>query len=145
MAKTERYGLRGPNVCEHDLSKDSCPWCQLQQTQEERDRWRGRADCSELDGFLGPSGEPECQGGDEIPSEPMCLTHRSQVAEAKAAEQRALAERLREAGVTDYSSLGCNRVDCHFCSSVWRPGELPRHRKNCPLAPAEAQEGEAHG
>ena len=52
----------------------------------ERDKWRGIADCSELDGFLGPSGEPECQGGDKIPSEPMCLKHQRDAALKRGAQ-----------------------------------------------------------
>lgn len=67
------------------LAPDACHYClrdRLAQVEQERDKWRGKADCQELGGFLGPHGEPECQGGDTPPSQPMCLTH--QLAEAQA-------------------------------------------------------------
>lgn len=66
---------------------------------------------------------------------------------ARADKERQAAERrvgeLEAAGVTDYSELGTgsNRVDCHFCPSVWRSGDPPKHKPTCPLA--KAQEGEA--
>lgn len=53
------------------------------EAKAEQDKWRGIADCREFDGFLGPSGEPECQGGDDPPSEPMCLTHKAEATERR--------------------------------------------------------------
>ncbi len=100
--------------------------------EEELDRWKGKADCSELGGFLGPSGEPECQGGDEVPSQPMCLTHMIQAAERDAAKWEALAKKgqqLREE---------LEEVGNHAVGIIWDPALLDEW--DALNAPAEAQE-----
>ena len=53
---------------------------------------------------------------------------------------RALVEKLREAGVTDYHRLqfSSHRVDCHFCRGIWTSGRAANHREGCVLALTEA-------
>jgi len=63
----------------------------------------------------------------------------SQVILRTVATLRALVAALKEAGVTDYSTLtGSHRVDCHFCNGVWTSGQPPKHHKDCPLTFTEA-------
>ena len=68
----------------------------------------------------------------------------AEAAERELEAQRALVERLQKAGVTDYSWMGTNRVDCHFCQGCWHPQGPAKHKRGCPLilTPARALRAE---
>ena len=86
----------------------------------------------------GPASEQHQQ---ECEEDTVLYQQQARIAElgAALAASRVLVAALKEAGVTDYSTLtGSHRVDCHFCNGVWTSGQPPKHHKGCPLTFTEA-------